>query len=322
MSRSHVTLILLVIMIISAIKIPISVFGESEKGVDQLREGISLFKQGDYQQAVLSFRSIIFDPEEEVYRPDAYFWIFKAYMAMDNLEDAERNLEFFLNNYPDHIYFSEALYQKGRLLFKQGEFENAIQLLQNFISSYPDSEYIPNAYFWIGESLYSFGQLEEAALIFTKIKEDYPKSFKIEASLYRLSLIEFKKRENELLKLLKWSHEESLKTIEEFQRREKTYEQAIASYQKRLSNLKQEGVHSNLIKEIEQLKRENASLKSRIEILKNQQMSLQSEQAPDESLMQKSEELEKKLKLLQIKEEALTLKESLLDLIEKSPEKR
>jgi len=44
-----------------------------------------------------------------------------------------------------------------------------------------------------------------------------------------------KYRENELLTLLKWSHEESLRVIEEFQRREKAYEQALSVYQRRLS---------------------------------------------------------------------------------------
>jgi hypothetical protein len=52
-----------------------------------------------------------------------------------------------------------------------------------------------------------------------------------------LNLIKKKKIEAELLALLKWSHEESLKSMGEYQEREKNYELAVSSYQKRLSEL-------------------------------------------------------------------------------------
>ena len=250
---------------------PSAAVGQSQSGLDQIREGLALFKQGDFQQAIIIFRNIIFDSAYSAYKPDAYFWISRSYMAINQLDDAERNLEFFLAGYPEHPDYPEAYYQKGRLLFRQGELESGIQLLQSFINRYPDSPFLPNAYFWIGESLYLLGQLEEAAAVFNKMQMEYPKSFKVEAARYRLSLIEFKKREIELLKLLKWSHEESLKTVEEFQRREKSYEQAIAAYQRRLSYLKQ-GVDwekdDELILDIEQLKSENAALKDQNEKLR------------------------------------------------------
>ncbi|MBA7639746.1 Cell division coordinator CpoB [subsurface metagenome] len=269
-------------------------------------------------------------------------------MAINQLDDAERNLEFFLAGYPEHPDYPEAYYQKGRLLFRQGELESGIQLLQSFINRYPDSPFLPNAYFWIGESLYLLGQLEEAAAVCNKIQLEYPKSFKVEAARYRLSLIEFKKREIELLKLLKWSHEESLKTVEEFQRREKSYEQAIAAYQRRLSYLKQ-GVDwekdDELILDIEQLKSENAALKdqneklqaqvaalkdqieklqAQVAALKDQNEKLQAQVAASAAERPKPvaagpqiQEYEKKLNLLRIMEEALALKESLLQWIER-----
>ncbi len=94
---------------------------------------------------------------------------------------------------------------------------------------------MPNAYFWVGESLYALGKLDQALSVFRKVLRDYPASFKAEAAQYRVSLIELGRKEAELAKLLKWSHENSLKTIEEFQRRERAYEQAIETYQKRLA---------------------------------------------------------------------------------------
>jgi hypothetical protein len=52
-----------------------------------------------------------------------------------------------------------------------------------------------------------------------------------------VALISQKKIEAELLSILKWTHEESLKTVEEYQRRERSYDQAIIAYQKRIADL-------------------------------------------------------------------------------------
>jgi TolA-binding protein len=89
----------------------------------------------------------------------------------------------------------------------------------------------------MGECLYSLGQLNKALDVFSLIVEQYPQSVKYEASSYRLALINQKKVEIELLSILKWTHEESLKTVEEYQRRERTYDQAIIAYQKKIAEM-------------------------------------------------------------------------------------
>jgi tetratricopeptide (TPR) repeat protein len=97
-----------------------------------------------------------------------------------------------------------------------------------------------------GESLYFLGRLPEAEKLYKAIGERYPDSVKAEAAQYRLALIQFKYREDELLTLLKWSHEESLRTIEEFQRREKAYEQALAVYQRRFGEVRRDIAETQL----------------------------------------------------------------------------
>ena len=67
--------------------------------------------------------------------------------------------------------------------------------------------------------------------------EDYPSSPKREAAAYRLEIIEQRKREEELLQLLKVTHEESLKAAEDYEKKVQRYEQAIISYQKRIMEL-------------------------------------------------------------------------------------
>ena len=83
--------------------------------------------------------------------------------------------------------------------------------------------------------MYALGRLDDAQAVYQKIVADYPTSAKVEAAQYKMSLIQLSRREVELSKLLKWSHEELLKNVEEYQNREKAYVQAIEAYQKRLA---------------------------------------------------------------------------------------
>jgi tetratricopeptide (TPR) repeat protein len=200
-----------------------------------LKDGIDSFRNGRYDKAILLLHNVILDASAGPEKPAAYLLIAKSYMAIGKLDDAERNIEFYLATYEKESDYQEALYQKGRLLFMQEDYQSAVRSLQGFITSYPKSSFVPSAWFWVGESLYGLGRLDDAEGMYRKIISDYPTSIKTEAAQYKLALIDLQKKEVELSKLLKWSHEDFLKSIEEYQNREKTYEQAIAAYQRRIS---------------------------------------------------------------------------------------
>jgi TolA-binding protein len=289
------------------LSVPVLIFSQVSPGADQLKAGLLLFKQEKYQDAIGSFQDVIYNSEASGSHADAYYWTSRAYLAINTYEEAERNLEYFLATYPAHPLYADALYQKGRLLFLQGDPESSIQVLESFVAEYPDSDYLGSAYFWLGECLFSLGHLEKAARVFHKVGEESPKSVKLEASRYRLSLIEFKKREDELLKLLNWSHEEALKSVEEFQRREKAYEQAISVYQRKLSS-ETAGVDSAGVDsaELERLKNENDALRSRIVGLEAELAALSIENGEEEA-----EEDNNRQKTLELKDDALALRETL-----------
>jgi TolA-binding protein len=243
-------------------------FSQSRSGNAVLEEGIDYYRRGLYEQAIVNFRNIVLDPAQEAFHGDAFFWLSKSYVVLRQLDDAERSLESYLLNYKDHPSYSEGFYLKGRLLFMQDELESSIQVFQSFISQYPESSFLPNAYFWIGESLFLLGNFDSSIKIFQALLQDYPRSIKIEAAKYRISLIKLKKRENELLKLLKMSHEELLKTLEEFQKKERTYEQAIAAYQKRIAAMgkaDRDAEIKSLREQLQDKEREIADLKSKVE---------------------------------------------------------
>jgi len=237
-------------------------FSQSGSRMAELQEGLENYQKGFYQQAIMNFRNIILDPALETSHGDAFFWLAKTYLILEQLDDASRSLETFLVNYPEHPYYSEAYYLKGRLLFKQEELQSAIQVFQGFIDQYPDSELVANAYFWVGEALFRLGNFDSARTMLEVLIREFPYSVKVEAAKYRISLVKLKKRENELLSLLKMSHEELLKTLEEFQKKERTYEQAIAAYQKKIAALEKSNTDAVIRSLREQLRQKNMQIEN------------------------------------------------------------
>ncbi|MDR1908449.1 MAG: tetratricopeptide repeat protein, partial [Spirochaetaceae bacterium] len=153
-----------------------------------------------------------------------------------------------------------------------GRFDEAIVLFRSFIDSIAvdvpgENARKPAALYWMGECLYSLGQLDRAQDIFSLIVEQYPQSVKYEASSYRLALINQKKIEVELLAILKWSHEESLKTVEEYQRRERSYDQAIIAYQRRIADLLRDDGTSRLEEVNAEYRRRLAEAEEQIALL-------------------------------------------------------
>lgn len=298
-----------------------ALFGEDSSASDMLVQGKEQFGEGSYQKALLTFRDVVLNPSWEDAHGSAYYWIARSYMALDKPEKALENLNFFLENYPEHEQYPVGLYQKGRLLIEQKKHQEAIKLLYSFTDSYPEHPFRGNAFFWIGEALYSIGHFDESRRLFSTVVEKYPRSYKSEAARYRLSLIDLKKRERELLKLLRISHEEYLKALEQFRRREKEYEHAISSYQRKLAaamsedeetlaaELNQETEEQR--KELQKLRRENKELRRQVSRLQSASGEVAGNQR--ESQLSDTGDRELLLNLLELKNEALSLKNEYLE---------
>lgn len=247
---------------------------------DFLGRGLEQFNNGRYGEALDSFQAVLSDPSLAGQYGDAYFWIVKTQLALGRNADAEKTVEFFLMNYPKHQGYPEILYQKGRLLNLQEDYNGAIQVLYSFLEKYPGHPFAGNSYYWIGESLYAMGQFGDALKVFSIIVNKYPDSFKIDAAKYRISLIELKFREQELLKFLKWSHEETLKTLEEYKIREKTYEQALAVYQKKISEYADKGTEQkiqDLTMDLQEREKEIIALEDKVSAREEENGSLKKE---------------------------------------------
>ncbi len=295
-----------------------------------LKDGLTSFERGNYREALLQFRDLILDSTLERYHGDAYYWIGRSHLALKDVEKAGQNFDFFLVQYPKHRLSSDASYQKGRILYLQKEYEKAIRQLYSYIEDYPSHEYRPNAYFWIAESFYSLGHLNKAEALYDLIINEFPRSFKVESAGYRKSLIDLKMREQELLRLLKISHEEYLKALEEFQQREKEYEQAIKSYQRRIAGSDDEGeikLIDEMNSEITDCKQRVSSLQEELEAEKDKVSQLREElknaskpSAATPRTIPDMGETDKTDQLLNLKNSAINLKMFYIEWLQKNRE--
>jgi tetratricopeptide (TPR) repeat protein len=209
-----------------------------------LQTGIRLYGEGRWREAVIELRRV--QAAEADQRAEALYWIALAELSAGEYESALRDLDELTGADPASPRAGEIPYHRGRAFYYLGRYDEAMLLLKSYTDGVSADTLEGGgrkaaALYWIGECLFALGQLEKALDVFSIITEEYPYSVKYEAAAYRAALINQKKIEAELLSILQWSHEESLKTMEEYQRREHSYDQAITAYQKRIAEMLQGG---------------------------------------------------------------------------------
>ncbi|MDR3174269.1 MAG: tetratricopeptide repeat protein [Treponema sp.] len=249
-------------------------------GYTRLRRGLEFYQQGRWREAVAEFRRAQDEALDSELKAEALYWIALSEISAKDYAGAVRDMDQLELTAPESRRLQEVPYHKGRALYYLGRYEEALMLLKLYADQIGGNSLPPAgsemaarksaALYWIGECLYAMGQLDYARDIFTTVTQDYPRSAKFEASSYRLALIHQKKIEEELLNLLKWSHEESLKAIEEYQRRERSYDQALIAYQKRIADLLKDTRLADLDSANAQYRRQLAEAEERIRELEEE----------------------------------------------------
>jgi len=240
---------------------------------DTLSSGLDAYARSDWSTAILSFRKAVSDPASGA---EAWYWLIMSELSSTDYQAALGDCDRFIASFPGDARIPDVQYQKGRALYALGNYEESIRSFYQFLVTWPNHAMVPAAYYWTGECLFAAGRFEESRAIFSLVCDKYPISVKLEAARYRIALIDQNTKEADLLKLLKMSHEESLHIIEDYQRREKTYEQAIVAYQKRISDMTKDTRLGELEKQVSDEKGRNSVLSDRVAELEMQNVELAS----------------------------------------------
>jgi tetratricopeptide (TPR) repeat protein len=225
----------------------------------RIQNGSQLYDLSRWYEAAMEFRRA---QEIAVNINDwsqALYWVILSELAYSDYGSALRDMDELQRNAPGSGFSRDMLYHRARVYFNQGFFDEALLLFRHFTDSVSDvnretSDRRAAAFFWMGECLYAMGQFDEAENFYSFVITRYPESLKVDAASYRIDLIRQKKIEAELLALLQWSHEETLRTSEDYQRKIRTYEYTLNTYQRRIAELTQGQEPAGLNSEIQEVR--------------------------------------------------------------------
>ncbi|MDR2135479.1 MAG: tetratricopeptide repeat protein [Treponema sp.] len=292
-------------------------------GYTRLRRGLEFYQQSRWREAIAEFRRSKEEAEDPELKAEALYWIALSEISAKDYAGAVQDIDALERVAPESKRLREVPYHKGRALYYLGRYEEALLLLKLYADGIGEGSLLPAAseaaarksaaFYWMGECLYAMGQLDYAREVFSIVTQDYPRSAKFEASSYRLALIHQKKIEEELLNLLKWSHEESLKAIEEYQRRERSYDQALIAYQKRIAELLKDSRLEDLDTANAQYRRQLADAEDRIRQLETELLEYRGLAGPG---AQPGEDAERRRRMEAVRSSARELVDSLRPYVE------
>ena len=216
--------------------------GAQEGYSRRFQNGSELYNIARWQEAAVEFRRAQEIATNVNDWAAAIYWVILSELAYSDYGSALRDMNELERIAPGTTYSRDMVYHRARVYYNQGFFEEALILFNRYIESVNDEDQVSAerraaAFFWMGECLFSMRQFDEAEKFYSWVIARYPYSPKVEASAYRIDLIKHKKIEAQLLALLQLSHEEALRTSEDYQRTIRTYEYTLNLYQRRLAEL-------------------------------------------------------------------------------------
>lgn len=235
----------------------------SESAKSAFAEACKAYSRGDWADAKILLKKVVSYPENM--NPDVYYMLISSEVYAGENKNALDDCNFFLETFPNSMYYPKVCYQKGKLLYTLGEYEKSIIVMSDFCHRFEKDDLYSFALFYIGESLFAGYKYDEAGTIYERIVRDFPESAKAPAAQYRLESILQRGREEKLLYLLKQTGEEYLAAKEEYEKQLRLYNvESVDSTRQKLNAAQ---------KKNEELERQIKALENQISELKvNQEL--------------------------------------------------
>ncbi len=147
---------------------------------NKLNYGDALVRLGDCYYATKKYQKAIevFDEVISVYPRSAdYAWYRKGiiYGILSNIEQSDACFDKVLTVYKDSPYYTDALFQKARYNFEQGNYDLSIKLFTRVIEKFPESRFVPYALLDRAIAYNNLRQYDLSARDYGMIIEKYPR---------------------------------------------------------------------------------------------------------------------------------------------------
>ncbi|MBK0402876.1 tetratricopeptide repeat protein [Adhaeribacter sp. BT258] len=149
-----------------------------------MRLGDTYYVEKDYKQALNLYDKVLASNSPD--KDYVYFQKGVVLGLMGRKEEAAKNLQSLVNNFPKSRYADDATYQKAVLDFENGNYAPAISGFTNLIDNRPQSSLIPNAIQKRGVAYVNLRKYDEAIADFKKVLDNYPNSKVANSTLYSL----------------------------------------------------------------------------------------------------------------------------------------
>lgn len=146
-------------------------------------QGISLFENGLYEEAVGEFEQFLERKEDHNLRASAGFYLARSKAEIDSV-NKRTYYQDFINQYPSSQFTSKLLFELGQDAEKEQNYDTALDHYQRAINLGLPNDEAAQAYYWMAEASAEKGDNEQARSYFLTLADEYPRSEWAPKALY------------------------------------------------------------------------------------------------------------------------------------------
>jgi TolA-binding protein len=225
---------------------PDSPWAKKAKMGSAMTEAISLVVSGKFAEAKVVTAQMATDFAGNPDLAETFFWIAERYERQARLEDAKRNYQRLMEQFPNHLYAKKAKLAISRAeviaLIETGDFNKAEIALNKMTADFAEDSDLPWSLYLIGQRYESKGKQEDANSVFQHIMKNYPDNIYASKVAIEKRILAKEGTENTVVKYVNLNPDLEKAAIEiyrvargfeeanDFNSAQKAYEQVVKDY--------------------------------------------------------------------------------------------